>query len=75
VKRGELLCNFNLHYLICQYRKLKLETKNKIPKAYAAWDGHQILDLIYIFSYGAMNPTVTPLIPDFMCREKANSLS
>jgi hypothetical protein len=75
VKRGELLFDFSLQYLISQYGKLKSQTTNPVPKAYAAWTGMQILNRIYIFTYGPMNPTVTPLIPDFMCKEKINPLS
>lgn len=75
VKNGELLLDFALLFLISQYGKLKSQTKKKVPKAYAAWFGDKILERIYKFTYGPMNPAITPLIPDFVCKDKANSLS
>jgi hypothetical protein len=69
------LLDFSLHFLFSQYGKLKLRDKNNVPQAYAAWTGNKILDRIYVFTYGPMNPKVTPLIPDFMCKEKINPLS
>jgi len=35
MKSGELIFDFSLHYQISQYGKVKLQTKNRVSKAYA----------------------------------------
>ena len=75
VRSGDLLFDFALQYLFVQYGKLKSQAKNKVPHAYACWTGTKVIDKVYTFMYGPMNPSITPLIPDFVNREKANHLS
>jgi len=75
VKEGQLYLSFKLHYLFVQYGKLKHFIKPKVPRVYAGWTGHQTERKTYIFTYGPVDLSYTPLIPEFMCREKHNPLS
>jgi len=70
VINGELLLDFSLHYLIWQYGKFKSQTRNQIRKVYVGWTGRKLERKIYIFTYGPINLAITPLIPNFMCKEK-----
>lgn len=74
VKTGKLYLPFSLHYLFVQYGKLR-DIVNPIPRIYAGWTGQQIERKTYIFTYGPIDPSRTPLIPDFMCSEKKNPTS
>jgi len=73
VQKGELLLDFGVHYLICQYSKLR--TDIEVPQGYTCWCGRRISQTLCKFTYGPMNHSITPLILDFICRDKKTSLS
>jgi len=70
IKKGKLLLNFDLHYLIVQYGKLKSIVKTTISMIYVGCNGIKVGRKMYIFRYGPINPTSIPLIFDFICRKK-----
>jgi len=75
VKTGKLHLVLQLHFLFVQFGKLKHIVKPRVPRVYAGWTGHQIVRKFYIFTYGPVAPSHTPLIPEFMCSEKRHPLS
>jgi hypothetical protein len=75
VAKGEdLLLELPLLYLLSQYGKLKTEIDQSIPIYYGSWHGTRISRKLYIFTYGLINPRLTPLIPDFECRDKKHPM-
>jgi len=75
VSKGQLYLPFRLHYLFLQYGKLKHIINPKVPRVYGGWTGKQVERKTYVFTYGPVDLSCTPLIPEFMCREKHNPLS
>lgn len=75
VKEGKLHLTFSLHYLFVQYGKLREIIRPRIPRVYAGWMGSQVEKRTYVFSYGPIDPSITPLIPEFMCSEKQVPMS
>lgn len=74
-KGEDLLLDLPLLYLFSQYGKLKTELDNQIPIHYGGWHGVRLSRKLYVFTYGPVNPRLTPLIPDFECRDEKHPMS